>query len=462
MKILHKITLGIAGTALLAALTLATYIFLEVLEEPLRLIDEELVHVGDAILAQGVNQPSRPWQLDKEALPHPPDGYWIKVYNAHQELLYRSLITDFVDLPPRAGKHRRYNVELVVPSSLINLDQDDADQVLFRVRLLQGTINGESVTMRIAKPIEPLEEELLKVVKEAAIGVLVFTMLLLILSYYLANWIIKPVVTMTALAKKISEDSLDQRIPLGKNKDELSTLAKAFNRMLNGLEYSFTRQKAFISNGSHELKSPLTRLLLSQEEILRNPSLPPEIREDLDRQLVTMQWMKKLIHNLLTLSRLEQQDTLSFAEIDLAQLLTGIIENYQEMVSSTAIELSVDLEDDLIIQGDRLHLQRLFINLIDNGIRYNDPEHGKLTITARKTTGSCIIDIDNAGQQIAPAEHGLIFEQFYRVEQSRSAVHGGVGLGLTMCKKIVDHHGGRILVQNGLLGGTQMRVILPC
>ena len=276
MKILYKITLGIAGTALLAALSLATYIFLEALEEPLRLIDEELIHVGDAILAQGVNQPTLPWQLDKQALPHSPDGYWIKVFNEQQQLLYSSMITDVVDLPPGTGKHRRYNLELVVPSSLINLDQDESDQVVFRVRVLRSTIHGEKVTMRIAKPIEPLEEELIQVVKEAAIGVLIFTVILVFLSYYLASRILKPVVAMTALAKKISEDSLDQRIPLGNNKDELATLAKAFNRMLDGLEYSFTRQKAFISNGSHELKSPLTRLLLSQEEILQHPSLPPK------------------------------------------------------------------------------------------------------------------------------------------------------------------------------------------
>jgi signal transduction histidine kinase len=461
MKIRHKTTLGIVVTALVAALSLASYIFLEVLEEPIKLIDSELTHVGGAIFAQGASQPAIPWQLDTTILPHDPEGYWIKVSNEHGEILYQSSLVAFGEIPKGPGKHSRYSTKMIIPRGQIDIGQDEEDKVIFRVRVFHRDMNGQALTMRIAKPIEKLEQELITVIKEAIWGVLICVCLLIGVSYYLAGRLLQPVVTMTKLAHRISEDSLDQRIPLGKNNDELTELAKALNRMFDGLQYSFDRQRAFISNGSHELKSPLTRLLLRQEELLQNPNLPEDIRGDLDRQLTTMQQMKKLVQNLLSLSRLEQQDTLTLEKFDLRQLIDEIVDNYQEMLSVIQINLTLTVQDEMEIEGDKIKLRQLFVNLVDNGLRYNDPENGTLTITANATDEHYIIEIDNAGLEIPLAEQKHVFEQFYRVEKSRASIHGGVGLGLTISQKIVELHGGKIHVAPSKLGGTMFRVMLP-
>jgi two-component system OmpR family sensor kinase len=462
MKIRHKITLWISGIALLAALALASFIFKELLEEPLRLIDNELTFMAESLFSQGANSSSEPWRIDDASLPHPSGQYWIKVVDPENEMVYASSLTQFTEIPERRGGHSRYNAEQVIPRAAIDLGQDDGDEVAFRVRVFARQVNGRVLTMHIAKPVEELEEEMIHVLLQALLGLLICMTLIVFVSYFLAGRILQPVVVMTRLARKISEDSLDQRIPLNKNNDELTALGQALNLMLDGLQYSFTRQRAFISNASHELKSPLTRLLLTQDELVQNQTLSPEIRVDLDRQLTTMRWMKKLIQNLLNLSHLEQQDILVLETVNLSVLFAGVLENYQEMLAATAIAVRIDLEEDMVLQGDRLKLQRLFINLVDNAIRYNDPEQGKLNITGKKSDGACIIEVDNAGLTIPLTDQELIFEQFYRVEKSRAAGHGGVGLGLTLCQKIVELHGGQIQVHPSDLGGTKFRVILPC
>ncbi|MDA3972358.1 MAG: HAMP domain-containing sensor histidine kinase, partial [Desulfobulbaceae bacterium] len=381
MKIRHKITLWISGIALLAALALASFIFKELLEEPLRLIDNELTFMAESLFSQGANSSSEPWRIDDAALPHPSGQYWIKVVDPENEMVYASSLTQFTEIPERRGGHSRYNAEQVIPRAAIDLGQDDGDEVAFRVRVFARQVNGRVLTMHIAKPVEELEEEMIHVLLQALLGLLICMTLIVFVSYFLAGRILQPVVVMTRLARKISEDSLDQRIPLNKNNDELTALGQALNLMLDGLQYSFTRQRAFISNASHELKSPLTRLLLTQDELVQNQTLSPEIRVDLDRQLTTMRWMKKLIQNLLNLSHLEQQDILVLETVNLSVLFAGVLENYQEMLAATAIAVRIDLEEDMVLQGDRLKLQRLFINLVDNAIRYNDPEQGKLNIT---------------------------------------------------------------------------------
>ena len=465
MKIRHKITLWISGTALLAALGFSSFIFSELIEEPLRLVDRELSFMGEAFFQQmeANNVDEEDWQIHPDALPYPPDMYWIKVVAQNNKLLYHSRLTEFTEIPENTKKGHRYNARVVVPREKVNLHQDDNDNVIFRVRRLKRKIHGHWLTMHIAKPMEELEKELLDVLAEASVMLLICFVTIVLVSYYLAGRILQPVVSMTTLAAEISESSLEQRIPPGKNKDELAVLAQAFNHMLDGLHYSFERQRQFISNGSHELKSPLTRLILLQEELVQRQDLPEMTHEDLGRQLKTMHWMKKLIQNLLSLSYLEHQDTLSLESFDLVKLIRGVVENYQEMFAATSIHVQVDLPDEMPIHADRIKLQQLFVNLIDNGIRYNDPEQGQLRITAQKKTASqCIIDIENSGQTIPESEHDLVFDQFYRLEKSRATAHGGVGLGLTISKKIVEMHGGQIEVKPGDLGGTMVRVTLPC
>ncbi len=460
MKIRYKITLWISGIALFTAVSLSAFIYDELLEEPLRLFDYELKHMANALFEQGQKNPQDPWHFDVSHLPYSPDRYWIKIFDQNNTVLYQSAITKYTDIPP-SGSKSRYTIEKIIPREQIWLNQDKSNEVTFRVRVFTRKIDNHGVIIRIAKPIEELEEELLGVLREAAAGLTISVLLIIVISYTIAGKILSPMVTMNRTARKITEKSLNQRIPVGKNHDELDNLATSLNQMFDRLQYSFARQKEFIGNASHELKSPITLLMLTQEELLMNSALPMNVRTDMERQLNTMRRMSKLVRNLLDLSRLEQQESLTIESLDLGELIKNVLNEYQEMLISLNIDVTINLAGDLILSGDREKLLRLLINLIDNAIQYNIVQNGRLNICAKKEKGMIVLDILNTGLEIPADDLDRIFNQFYRIEKSRSSDHGGCGLGLTIARKIVDLHNGTIGISNEKRGWIKVTVRLP-
>ncbi len=458
MQIRRKITLWISCTALCAGIAFSSFVFLELLDESVRLIDRELRHMAEALFEQGQDDLAVPWTLDVTRLPFSPDRYWISITDRENAVLYRSALTRYVDIPILAEK--RYTVERIVPSNLVRIGQDEEDEVYFRVRIYEREIGGRPVIIRIAKPIEEIEEEVYEVLWELGFSLGLCTLAVIFFSHRLAGRILAPLTSMNQLACEIREKSLDRRIPVGKSRDELATLATSLNEMFDRLQYSFARQKEFVGNASHELKSPINLLLLAQEELLQRLDLPDGMRDDLERQLQTMRRMSRLIRNLLDLSRLEQQEAVNVSAVDLGDLLRQVLDEYREMLANARIEVETEWAGALRLAGDAEKLQRLLINLVDNAIRYNDPADGRIRITARREDGNLVLWMANRGLPIPSAEVERVFEQFYRVEKSRATVHGGAGLGLTIARRIVELHGGAIRIDS-TAGWTEVTVILP-
>lgn len=399
-------------------------------------------------LVEQMETPTLPkGQLDLSHMPYNPDHYWIKVTDTHNNLLYQSKITRFTDIPLSSDK-TTYMIEKHIPRSKIWLGQDDHDDVMFRVMIIPTQLNNLSVMVYIAKPIEDLEEELLALFQYIAVSLAICTLIIILISYQLAGKILAPVSAISRMAKEISEKSLHKQIPLSRNKDELYDLSVSLNTMLNRLHSSFKQQKEFIGNASHELKSPITLLMLAQEEMLINDNLPPSSISSLTRQLDTTRRMSHLVRNLLDLSRLEQKETLNKQTVDITTLINQILINYSELFEAKHICVQNNISENLILQGDKEKLFRLLINLVDNSIRYNFEENGIILFEGRRTNSSLFIEISNTAQPIPQEDLDRIFEQFYRVEKSRSINHGGSGLGLAIAKRIVDLHNGSICITN--------------
>ncbi|MBI9088419.1 MAG: HAMP domain-containing histidine kinase [Desulfobacterium sp.] len=447
MKIRKKITLWISGTALLSTLVFSSLIILELMEEPFKLIDKEMQHMTE-VLVERMNVPiQNQGAYDLSRMPYDPDDYWIKVTDDSGKTLYGSEITRYTDIP-LSGKKTTYMIEKNIPSSQIWLGQDDQDDVLFRVVVTRTQIERIPIVVRIAKPIENLEEELLELVRHVAISLALCILMIILVSYKLAGKILTPLVSISRMAKEISEKSLYKRIPLNDNQDELYDLSVSLNKMFDRLQYSFQRQKEFIGNASHELKSPITLLMLAQEETLMNDALPPSTNQSLIKQLATTRRMGQLVRNLLDLSRLEQQETLARESVDLVKLVSHVLEDYHELFAAKHIRIENTMAESLSLQGDPEKLFRLLINLIDNSIRYNCEKDGILILKGRQTNKGIRLDVSNTGQPIPDDDLELVFEQFYRVEKSRSITHGGSGLGLAIAKKIVELHDGSIAISN--------------
>ena len=460
MKIRKKITLWISGAALFSTTVFSSIIFFELMQEPFKLIDKELFHMATVLVQRIKENTFYQGKLDLNTMPYDPNEYWIMAKDDQEKVLYRSKLTEFTDLSTTAGK-AKFLIEKHIPRSRIWLKQDRNDDVMFRVIVVKKEINGRFVEIRIAKPIEDFEEELIRLGITIGISLFLCALFIFILSYALAGRILRPISAIINQSREISEKSLDKRIPLGKTKDELYELSVALNKMFDRIQHSFLRQKEFIGNASHELKSPITLLMLAQEDILINENLSSSAEESLINQLETSRRMSHLVKNLLDLSRMEQQNILHTKKMDLSELIKRVLDDYDDMLAEKQIHVHNRIATPCSIMGDPEKLFRLFVNLIDNAIRYNLPEKGVIEIRLVQSRTTVCIEILNAGLKVPEHDIPRLFEQFYRVEKSRSQALGGSGLGLAIARKIVSLHNGTIFIRNAPNQMIQTMVELP-
>jgi len=462
MKIRAKFTLLISLAALVSVIIFSAYLYTELKEEMYDLIDYELADGADSLFAQltktGTNTP----------LPHlsppgfPLKNYWLRVFTESGETLYASEMAKISAVAP-APTHAPYFTTLAISQHFLNIPKSEKDElkghpVKLRVRTFRRQIGETTVIVQIGKPVLLLNAELQEILVDMGITVPMTIVLIFIAAYLLAGRMLEPLAEINRRIVMIRENSLHERIPLGRSKDELHALSSSLNSMFDRLENSFLRQREFIGNAAHEMKSPLTILMLGHEEMLAaNPD--PEIRISLEKQLHSMRRLNKLIRDLLSIARLEQEDTLIRTVVDITELLNRLLEDYAEITSTRGITVTTGFEP-LTLSVDQEKIQRLFINLIDNGIKYNLDQNGSLHLSTRIERDMAVIEISNSGKTIPPEELQHIFKQFYRVEKSRSQAFGGTGLGLTIASRIVEMHGGSIEVKSGT-GVTTFTVMLP-
>ena len=452
MKVRTKFTLWISLAALSTAAIFSLFVYVELVEEPYKLIDRELTEIAGTVFNNIEFSES-----GKEAhLLHKDrhvERYWIKIIDSEGKTIFSSPLTQKFDIPFLENE-QAYFIKKEVALSSLWIDPQDAkkigevsdNSVRFRVLVLTNNYLERKYTILIAKPLLFLDLELQELLNRLAVGILITIITIFILSYFLAGRILQPLATINYKIKEIRENSLDRRIPLGTSKDELYALSSSLNSMADRLQHSFSRQKEFISNAAHELKSPLTILMLGQEEMLTQGS-PESIRSELEKQLNTMRRLSLLIRNLLDISRLEQDETCARETVRLDVLIEQVLEDYREILQVQNITVETDIEESSF-SGDSEKVLRLLINLIDNATKYNTETNGKIRITARANKGKLQLTISNTSQEIPPADLPRLFEQFFRVEKSRSQSFGGSGLGLTIAKRIVELHGGSIEVQH--------------
>ncbi len=456
MKVRTKFTLWISLTALSTAAIFSLFVYIELLEEPYKLIDRELAEIAGTVFNN--LDFSRP----DGSLAHLPqndqhiDRYWLKILDSTGKTIFASALARKFALPLQKERGSYFSRQKI-PLTALWIDPEDADEVdevkdepiRFRVRLLTRVRAGQTFTLLIGKPLLFLDLELRELLTRLITGIVVTGSLICLISYFLAGRILQPLAVINQRIKEIRENSLNRRIPLGSSRDELYVLGDSLNTMFDRLQHSFNRQKEFIGNAAHELKSPLTILMLGQEEMLADR--PPEpIRSELEKQLNSMRRLSKLVRNLLDISRLEQEETCIHQPARVDALINQVLEEYKEVLQSRNITVETDIEA-CPLSCDAEMILRLLINLIDNAIKYNVTAGGHIKITARPSPGETRLTIANTSHEIPAADLPRLFDQFFRVEKSRSLSFGGSGLGLTIARRIVELHRGSIAVssQNG-------------
>ncbi len=281
-------------------------------------------------------------------------------------------------------------------------------------------------------------------------------------SLWLAFGIVRPLRELTKAARDISEGRLDRRIPVT-SCDEVGRLAHAFNEMAQQLQQMIERQRMFIANASHELRGPLTSIKLRTEALLEDGGMSPERRQrfiaEVDREVDRLQ---RLAERLLDLTRLQMRpDARPFQVVPLAQILADSVDIITPRAARKQVSLVQEVAPDLPpVHGDPEDLSELFLNLLDNAIKYT-PSGGSVTLRAYTQDSHVVVEVSDTGEGIPSEALKDIFEPFYRVDKSRSRRVGGSGLGLAIVKAIVEAHKGRIDVRSTPGEGTTFYVTLP-
>jgi len=459
MKIRYKITLWIAGAGVLASFVFSVFVLWEMAEQPYRLIDQDLESMAETVVRFVETTTAQSKDSARKDFPFDTGQYWIKIYDDRMNVLYQSKLTRYTDLPFN-NTDQPYMAERIIPREGIELDQDSKNEVAFRIKTFNNRFRDQPCKVLIGKPVEKLEEEIADLARDIAIGLSATTLFLIVLSYYIAGKILTPINAINRMARNINDRSLDQRIPLGKSKDELYELSESLNHMFDRLQYSFAMQKQFIADASHELKSPITLLSLFMEDAIHLKELPETFRLRLIRQNDILQRMRRLVKNLLDLSALKIKESMDFEELDLFELAKSVREDFVDVLEARHIDLVIHIVEGLRIVGGRDSLQRVLINLVDNAIKYN-LDGGKIDITAKAKNDKVCLSVFNTGSGIYEKDIDRVFEQFYRVEKSRSAQYGGSGLGLTIVKRIIELHRGNITIESEPEAWTRVNIHLP-
>lgn len=271
---------------------------------------------------------------------------------------------------------------------------------------------------------------------------------------------IQPIRDMTEKIGDMAKGDFSVRAQV-KGKSEIAELAASFNIMSEKLEHLDASRNKFVSDASHELKTPLASMKILVDALLSQPDASRELYEeflgDISHEIDRLNYV---INDLLTLVRMDDSGAESrFVPIQLMDLIDRVYHMLQPLASKQGITLEYETED-LTVNGDQTKLQQAFSNLIDNAIKYS-PEDTVIKIKLYKKGKNAVVDITDQGIGISEADQAHIFDRFYRVDKARSRGSGGTGLGLSIVDNIIKQHGGTISVKSALGEGSTFTVELP-
>lgn len=317
-----------------------------------------------------------------------------------------------------------------------------------------GWVQAARSMLTVTESIQDLREQLL-------LGIPLLLLLAGLGGYFLAGRALHPIARITHTAQEITLQDLSRRLAYTGSLDEIGELAKTFDQMLERLESSFERERRFIGDAAHELRTPLTVLKGQIEVTLQKRRNPAEYEGKLQELLVQVDRLIHLSNALLFLSR-SDQNQLSFHpySVNLKEMLDVLVEQFQPLAAEKNLKITANVADGLHAHGDKDHLIRLFMNLLENGMKYT-PAGGEITVTASQADPAIHVTIHNTGLTIPPEHLPHLFERFYRVDADRSSQTGGSGLGLAIAHEIVRMHAGEISVASEPGQGVKFTIYLP-
>ena len=281
-----------------------------------------------------------------------------------------------------------------------------------------------------------------------------------IFGYRIIKNAFKPVkkISETALLIKKSKN-FSRRIELDNSEDEIHKTASTFNEMLDTVEETFIHEKQFSSDVSHELRTPITVILAQSDYALDYVETLDEAKESFEVINRQAKKMTSLINQIMELSKLERQNEVEKERINFSNIILQLLEDYKTLLENSNIELIINIEKDLRIYGNKLMVERLFINLFINAIKFTKTT---INVSLNRINKEIILQIKDDGVGIAKGEQKYIWDRFFQINNSRNKdKNRGSGLGLSMVNKIVQLHSATIEVESEIGKGACFIVRFP-
>jgi len=282
------------------------------------------------------------------------------------------------------------------------------------------------------------------------LAILALLIVILCISFFVIRWMLRPLKKLVAGVEAIAEGQLDYRISMRPG-DEFESIGNAFDQMTSKIRQMISAREQLLSDLSHELRSPLTRLRLSSE-FIEKPELRMSFAEDVKE-------MEEMISNVLEAARLSSAyGEIEKSPVDLNIIVKDLVKKYETQAPGVVFTAE---ETPRMIQGHQVHLKSAIRNIIENALKYSSEQSQPVEIKLEPEGLGVLLSVKDYGIGIPKEEQALIFEAFYRVDKSRTRTTGGFGLGLNLCQKIVEAHGGEMRVESELGAGSTFSIWLP-
>ena len=303
-------------------------------------------------------------------------------------------------------------------------------------------------------PVNKLTNE----VNRMLLIILISSPLLLLIIVYGGYKIIKkalnPVAKISGTASEIQKNGdFSKRIEIDEGKDEIHKMATAFNEMLNSLENSYIREKQFSSDVSHELRTPVSVILTESQYSLEYADTLEEAKDSFSVIQRQAKKMSELINQIMELSKIEKQFIIPTKKINFSEIIEKILLDYKNLIDKKNIKISKEIEENIFIIGDKIMIERLLDNLLNNAMKFTKNE---IKIKLYSENENCILEVEDNGIGMSEEFKNLIWGRFYQINDSRNKkINKGFGLGLFLVSKIIEQHNAVINVESKLNKGTK-------
>ena len=385
--------------------------------------------------------------------------------NAVAQQLQRGVDPNLVDVPNRPGGIPSIRIERRErdernddddlnrgPNSpFVTLPANDP-----RVRAQRRlTLASGTVTLVAERSLTEVTTTTNRINDSLTLGVPFLIVLMGLMTWWLTGRALRPVEQIRSEAAAITGSTIHKRVPEPATNDEIGRLARTMNSMLDRLEESSQRQRRFVSDASHELRSPIATIR-AQLEVAKRRGADADWSAVADRILAEDARLENAVTDLLDLARAEEGENID-AVVDIDEIVLTEADRYQ---SSEIVNTTIDTHKVSAgrARGNPAQCTRIVRNLLDNACR-----HAKSQVAVSLTTEQefVVLTVDDDGPGIPLADRDRVFDRFTRLDEGRSRDAGGMGIGLAMVRTIADRHGGSVTIGDAPLGGARFVVRLP-